>query len=108
MQFLSWRQRDRSGCRGQTTGKPAGRKGRRGPGGKGLTLERLESRVVPGFLAPLSFDAGTVPESVAVGDFNGDGTLDLAVANYRSANVSVLLGNGDGTFQAARNYAAGS
>jgi predicted NUDIX family NTP pyrophosphohydrolase len=30
------------------------------------------------------------------------------VANYRSNNVSVLLGNGDGTFQAARNFAAGS
>jgi hypothetical protein len=64
--------------------------------------------VVPGFLAPLSFDAGDYPQSVAVGDFNGDGTLDLAVANYLSNTVSVLLGNGDGTFQAARNYAAGS
>ena len=72
-----------------------------------LLLERLESRVVPGFLAPLAFDAGADPLSVAVGDFNGDGTQDLAVANSRSNNVSVLLGNGDGTFQAARNYAAG-
>jgi hypothetical protein len=45
---------------------------------------------------------------VAVGDFNGDGRRDLAVANEGSNNVSVLLGNGDGTFQAARNFAAGS
>jgi hypothetical protein len=37
---------------------------------------------------------------VAVGDFNGDGRLDLAVANGSFA--SVLLGNGDGTFQAAQ------
>src|SRR5437879_5851382 len=56
-----------------------------------LLLERLESRVVPGFLAPLAFDAGSGPVSVAVADFNGDGHLDLAVANFQSDNVSVLL-----------------
>src|SRR5262249_1060588 len=41
--------------------------------GRPLFLERLETRVVPGFLAPLSFDAGSRPDAVAVGDFNGDG-----------------------------------
>lgn len=35
-----------------------------------------------------------------VGDFNGDGILDLAVANSFSTSVSVLLGFGDGTFAA--------
>jgi WD40 repeat protein len=45
---------------------------------------------------------------VAVADLDGDGVLDLAVANGGSNNVSVLLGNGDGTFQAAANYAVGS
>jgi hypothetical protein len=73
-----------------------------------LLLERLESRVVPGFLAPLAFDAGSDSRSVAVGDFIGNGHLDLAVANEASNDVSVLLGNGDGTFQPARNYAVGS
>jgi hypothetical protein len=52
--------------------------------------------------------SGSAPTSVAVGDFNGDGKLDLAVANELSNNVSILLGNGDGTFQAAVNYGAGS
>src|SRR6266404_4863250 len=60
-----------------------------------------------GFFAPLAFDAGISPTSVAVGDFNGDGHVDLAVTNDSSNTVSVLLGNGDGSFQAAQTYAAG-
>jgi VCBS repeat protein len=66
------------------------------------------------FRAAQNFAVGTLPSSVAVGDFNGDGVQDLAVANSGleevsgSANVSVLLGNGDGSFQGARNFAAGS
>ncbi|MGA3327934.1 MAG: choice-of-anchor D domain-containing protein [Terriglobia bacterium] len=52
--------------------------------------------------------AGTEPESVAMGDFNGDRKLDLAVINDRSNNVTILLGNGDGTFQTAVNYTVGS
>jgi len=58
--------------------------------------------------APSAFGAGTNPDSAAVGDFNGDGKMDLAVANEGSDNVSILLGNGDGTFQAAVNYGAGT
>jgi hypothetical protein len=46
--------------------------------------------------------------AVAVGDFNGDGTFDLAVAGYITNTISVLLGNGDGTFQAHVDYATGS
>src|SRR6266511_3263154 len=62
----------------------------------------------PSFAAQSAFGAATYPESVAVGDFNRDGKADLAVANVGSANVSVLLGNGDGTFQTALNYATGA
>jgi hypothetical protein len=54
------------------------------------------------------YSVGAYPLGVARGDFNGDGILDLAVANYGSNNVSVLLGNGDGTFQKAVHYATGS
>ena len=43
------------------------------------------------------------PSSIAVGDFNGDGKLDLAVCDFGDWNIYVLLGNGDGTFQAARS-----
>jgi hypothetical protein len=58
------------------------------------------------FAAPTTFATAGNPQSVAVGDFNGDGKLDLVTANYTTgvgASMSVLLGNGDGTFQPARN-----
>jgi len=58
-------------------------------------------------LAP-TFPAGTNPQSVAVGDFNGDGKNDLAVANNGSNNVSILLGSGDGSFGSATNFPAGT
>jgi len=54
-----------------------------------------------------SYVVGTNPASVAVGDFNGDGKLDVAVANGGSSNVSILLGSGDGALQPARNFDAG-
>jgi hypothetical protein len=57
---------------------------------------------------PVGQGLGNTPWSVAAGDLNGDGQPDLAVANRYSNDVSILLGNGDGTFLAAVNYAAGS
>jgi hypothetical protein len=50
------------------------------------------------FQTPTTFDVGTYPTSVTLGDLNGDGKNDLAVANYGSNTVSVLLGNGNGNF----------
>jgi hypothetical protein len=44
--------------------------------------------------------------SVALGDFNGDGNLDIAATSPFSSTVSVLLGNGDGTFQAPQGFSA--
>jgi len=49
---------------------------------------------------PLALDALLkipAPKQVVVGDFNGDGKLDLAITNAASNTMSVLLGNGDGT-----------
>jgi hypothetical protein len=48
---------------------------------------------------PQAFTVGSNPSSVAVADVNGDGIPDLVTANFGSPTVSVLLGNGDGTFQ---------
>src|SRR5260370_39809039 len=46
------------------------------------------------FTSPTNFGVGAIPQSVAVGDFNGDGKLDLVSGNFNSANISVLLNNG--------------
>ena len=42
------------------------------------------------------------------GDFNGDGRLDLATGNVGSSDISVLLGNGDGTFEVPPESVVGS
>jgi hypothetical protein len=57
---------------------------------------------------PAELVTGSGAVSVAIGDFNGDGKLDLVVADNGSNTVSVLIGNGDGTFQPSVDYAAGS
>jgi len=66
------------------------------------------------FIVPPLYAVGGLPRAVAVGDFNGDGKLDLAVSYYNSqapgysAFVSILLGNGDGTFQKPLSYKGGN
>lgn len=57
------------------------------------------------FAQAKTFAVGSIPRAVAVGDFNRDGKLDIAVVNFNSNNVSVLLGNGDGTFRSSMNFA---
>src|ERR1019366_4226030 len=60
------------------------------------------------FLEAPKYPTGANPQAVAVGDFNGDGNLDLAIANSTGNTVSVLLGKGDGTFSPKVDYATGS
>jgi hypothetical protein len=60
------------------------------------------------FAAPLAYDAGDHPRSVAIGDLDGVNGPDLAVANQIGDDVSVLLNQGDGTFADAVEYGVGS
>lgn len=54
------------------------------------------------FQAEVQYNTGNGTVSVASADFNSDGTADLAVVNEASPqHLSILLGNGDGTFPAA-------
>jgi FG-GAP-like repeat/Abnormal spindle-like microcephaly-assoc'd, ASPM-SPD-2-Hydin len=59
------------------------------------------------FQGHMDYAVGMEPTSVAVGDFNGDEKLDIAVANQYDGTVSVLLGNGNGTFPNAVTYPVG-
>jgi len=83
-----------------------------GPGGGTSNVVFFEITPPSTTIALATASAGTYPgifpSPVTVGDFNRDGKLDLAVGNTSPNSVSVLLGNGDGTFQAAVNYGTGS
>jgi len=71
-----------------------------GPGTVSILLGNGDGTFQP----HLDYSVGSIPTSVVAADFNGDGKLDLGVANANDSTVSVLLGNGDGTFQAQVVY----
>jgi len=73
-----------------------------------ISLESLEDRYLLSlsFSPAVTFPVGLRPESIVTADLNGDGKQDIVVLNQgqfpdRSSSVSVLLGNGDGSFQPA-------
>ncbi|CAF1006875.1 unnamed protein product [Adineta steineri] len=62
------------------------------------------------FATPVSYDAssGSIPSGVAVGDFNGDGKIDIVTTNYLANNIGIFLNHGDGTFATQVPYDTGS
>ena len=74
-----------------------------------LCLAFVPDSIAQLFQAPVNYDAGGYsPTSVALGDLNADGRLDVVTVNENSATLSVLRGNGDGTLQVALSYPAGT
>ena len=63
------------------------------------------------FQPQVTFDVGVGPNAISIRDFNGDSNADLAITNFDGGNgntLSILLGNGDGTFQAQTTVTVGS
>ncbi len=92
--------------------------------GGNISYQPSQSAVTPfvvtpvagaGFANAVTYGTGSAPTQVVVADFNGDGIADLASANSANStstppgnNVSILLGNSNGTFQPAMNFPAGA
>ncbi len=96
--------------RGQRNARMAGR-GRKAAHANGLLFENLEARML---LSAVQF-APQLPTAISsnafsgtAADINGDGKMDLIATNYNTNTVSVLLGNGDGTFLPKVDYATGT
>jgi Flp pilus assembly secretin CpaC len=68
----------------------------------------LGNGVLSGTLPTTAYATGASPVSVITTSFIPAGEIDLAVANQTGDTVSILLGNGDGTFAAHVDYPAGS
>jgi VCBS repeat protein len=72
-----------------------------------LLVLAIPAAADPLFSRGSSFDTGWYPRGVAIADLDGDGHLDLVTANQAANTVSILLGNGDGTFRARTDFEAG-
>jgi ELWxxDGT repeat protein len=62
------------------------------------------SGILGNFSGTTTFNVGSSPREIATGDFNSDGKLDVVTANLGGNNISVLLGDGNGSFGSATNF----
>lgn len=76
-------------------------------GSSSIALFQITNGGTPGTLVRKDFATGHAPVSVARGDFNGDGILDLAVANSGSNTLTVAQGQSNGSFKLKQTPATG-
>lgn len=88
-------------------GRPSRQADRSRAAARRVHLEPLEDRRMLSFAPAVDYPVGTNPAAVASADFNSDGRLDLATSNMSTNDVSVTLGNANGTFQSATTSATG-
>ncbi|SPE23836.1 conserved exported hypothetical protein [Acidobacteriia bacterium SbA2] len=74
----------------------------------GVVLSTYGALAQAYFFNKLELPTGKSPQAVAVGDFNGDGMPDFAVANNADSTISVFLGQPNGTFQALTPFSTGA
>lgn len=60
-----------------------------------------------GFQPPVAYSVGSGSRSVEALDIDGDGVLDLLTTNRADGTISILLGNGDGTYEWRIVFAVG-
>ncbi len=69
-----------------------------------LNFTLIESNIGGAFAEANNYGAGDEANSLVAGDFDGDDIIDLAVGNRNDVNVSILIGNGDGSFGTADDF----
>ena len=79
-----------------------------GPSVSPAKLHTVKPLPANGFPTVTALSPGSGPRAVVSADVNHDGKPDLITANSGDGTVSVLLSNGNGTFQSATNYAVGA
>lgn len=80
----------------------------RGRLANGSTVSVLLGNGSAGFTSAGTVTVGSLPAAVAIGDVDGDGLLDMAVANNGDGTVSVLYGDGLGAFGSRTDFAVGN
>lgn len=76
-------------------------------GADAVTVQLSNGDGTYGPAANYGFTPGASPLVIGAGDLNADGLLDLFATNGLKGGISILAGNGDGTFQSSATFAAG-